>query len=662
MCGIFGIITKPKANFKASQIQELTKQFFIYSQLRGMEASGIAIKDTLSKEIRIIRRSINGKRFVDSSEFQQILESSVNSAGIENGITLLGHTRIATNGLLGMDNQPIEKNNAVGIHNGIICNIDYLWKNHPELHRKQLIDTELFIGLIKERLDASNGKDAGLILENTMKEIEGTASFGIFFNNFKGVILGSNCGSLYYFNNEQIFAFASEDYILQNCLEAGEIVSKEEIQQIKQLTPVSFGIVNPDNAYFSLITSAESISIIKEEIPFVIKDLTTEKPQIPFLNLQPEDKIRSLLEYPIDAIKNIKRCTKCILPETHPFIHFDEKGVCNYCRDYDMRPKKIPLGKDLLLEEIAPLKKKNGINSMLMLSGGRDSCYALHIMKEELGLNPVAYSYDWGMLTDLGRRNQSRMCGKLGVEHIVISADIKKKRKNIRMNVEAWLNKPDLGMIGLFMAGDKVYHSFAGDLYKRMKLPLFNGGCPLEYTYFKHGFSKVKPSFEKKTFLDKFDIMKFYLNQALTNPKYINSSNWDSLLNYSVYYFYRWGDIPLTPLFKYLPWNEEVVNDTLINKYNWELSPDTTTSWRIGDGTAAFYNYIYHTVAGFTENDCFRSNQILEGVITRERALEMAMEENKPRYESLKWYFDTIGVDLERAIKVVNSMPKLYPL
>ena len=30
----------------------------------------------------------------------------------------------------------------------------------------------------------------------------------------------------------------------------------------------------------------------------------------------------------------MKRCTKCILPETFPGIEFDEEGECNYCRDY----------------------------------------------------------------------------------------------------------------------------------------------------------------------------------------------------------------------------------------------------------------------------------------------------------------------------------------
>ena len=49
-------------------------------------------------------------------------------------------------------------------------------------------------------------------------------------------------------------------------------------------------------------------------------------------------------------------------------------------------------------------------------SGGRDSCYGLDLIVKELGLKPITYTYDWGMVTDLGRRNISRMCAELGVE------------------------------------------------------------------------------------------------------------------------------------------------------------------------------------------------------------------------------------------------------
>ena len=53
---------------------------------------------------------------------------------------------------------------------------------------------------------------------------------------------------------------------------------------------------------------------------------------------------------------------------------------------------------------------------------------------------------------------------------------------------------------------------------------------------------------------------------------------------------------------------------------NGKLQLDTKSTWRIGDGTASFYNYVYTLVAGFSENDTFRSNQIREGMINQRKS------------------------------------------
>ena len=50
------------------------------------------------------------------------------------------------------------------------------------------------------------------------------------------------------------------------------------------------------------------------------------------------------------------------------------------------------------------------------------------------------------MITDLGRRNISRMCSKLGVENIIIADNIS-QRRNIARNLSAWLKSPHLGMV-----------------------------------------------------------------------------------------------------------------------------------------------------------------------------------------------------------------------
>ena len=54
-----------------------------------------------------------------------------------------------------------------------------------------------------------------------------------------------------------------------------------------------------------------------------------------------------------------------------------------------------------------------GQDCLMGLSGGRDSCCGLHILKTQFDMKPVAFTYDWGLTTDISRLNASIMCGKL---------------------------------------------------------------------------------------------------------------------------------------------------------------------------------------------------------------------------------------------------------
>ena len=102
------------------------------------------------------------------------------------------------------------------------------------------------------------------------------------------------------------------------------------------------------------------------------------------------------------------------------------------------------------------------------------------------------------------------------------------------------------------------------------------------------------------------------------------------------------------------------INNLIINEYDWETAIDTNSTWRIGDGTASFYNYIYYRVAGFSEIDTFRSNQIREGLISRSEALSLSQDENRPRYENIAWYLRAINLPFKESISRINSMSTLY--
>ena len=43
-------------------------------------------------------------------------------------------------------------------------------------------------------------------------------------------------------------------------------------------------------------------------------------------------------------------------------------------------------------------------------------------------MNPIAFTYDWGLTTDTSRVNQAKLVGSC-VEHIIRAANIKQKKK-----------------------------------------------------------------------------------------------------------------------------------------------------------------------------------------------------------------------------------------
>ena len=109
-----------------------------------------------------------------------------------------------------------------------------------------------------------------------------------------------------------------------------------------------------------------------------------------------------------------------------------------------------------------------------------------------------------------------------------------------------------------------------------------------------------------------------------------------------------------------MKWDEEKINTTLIQEYNWETSEKSENTWRIGDGYTEFINYIYSSIAGFSEFDTFRSQQIRKGLIQREEALNLIKGDNTPDLELLKDFANIVGLSFEEVIYKISLIPKLY--
>lgn len=644
MCGIWGIVNRKKS-MPTEVIHSVIKDLMFLSESRGKEAAGIAVLN--KSRLAVMKRSMAANKLLKTKEYEDFIHWNINK-GEE--LLILGHSRLITNGIQPENNQPVVKHKMAMVHNGIIVNDKELWDRNQDLKREYEVDTEIMVELFHKYSQEKSPKKA---MREVYEQIQGMASTITIFPEKRALVAASNNGSLYYCTCERggMVILASEKTTVEKVLHKYKhwLGEKNVIRQLNHLECVSW-----------------SLQPTKKEIEEVELDTDKINPKMKVGNNRYGERQTAQYEIDFDKIRKIRRCTRCVLPETMPFIQFDSEGVCNYCRTYKKQEYK---GEKALVNWAEKVKRqKNENNCMVSFSGGRDSSYGLHYFVKELGLRPVTYCYDWGMVTDLARRNQSRMCSKLGVEFILVSADIRKKRENIRKNILAWMKNPDLGMIPIFMAGDKHYFYYANKVCKEYGLDhILLASNPFEKTLFKSGFCDIKPDIlrekqakvdlEKLPLKDVGQMVTYYLKQYGGNKAYINSSLIDTFTAAISYYI-----IPHNyfRLFDYIEWNEREVNKVLLDEYDWEMATDTKSTWRIGDGTAPFYNYIYCLIAGFTENDTLRSNQIREGMLTREEALRLVYQDNEPRFDSLKWYFDILNLDMVEMLKRIHKMPRLY--
>ena len=610
---------------------------------------------------------------IESDGFKTLMESALrrvydnHQAFPNQPLITIAHSRLVTNGRaeLPQNNQPVRWGDVTMVHNGIIVNVDQLWDLHSHLARHAEVDTEVLAALVADAM-AQNFNSA-LATQRAFAFVDGAASIAWLHARSAALTLATNTGDLYcaHLPENSGLVFASERFILQSSLKALSLNGKMDVEPLTAGSGLCLSLNTRSPAYRFHIDNPQSVQNCEfPALPSAVRqnDVAAEEP-IRSFTILPRKVNESLLRYNEQTMRSIRRCTCCVLPETFPFIEFDEQGVCNYCRNY--KPKFKGLNPEKAKKEFVQLLEKyrtsdNSPDVLVPLSGGRDSCYGLHLIKREFGMNPITFTYDWGMVTDLARRNIARICGKLGVQNILVSADIKEKRDNIRKNIIAWLKKPDLGMVPLFMAGDKHFFKIVNDLKSQtgIRLDLWSAN-PLENTDFKAGFCGVPPDFDKSrvdylSLSRKIRLALYYMTRFAANPSYLNKSLLDTAEAFLSYYVEPRHDFFF--MFHHIVWNEAAVNDTIIGEYSFERSPDSPSTWRIGDGTAPFYNYIYATARGFTEFDTFRSNQIREGQITRDQAMDSILAENRPRVESLRWYLDVVGLDFNETVMRINAL------
>ncbi len=122
------------------------------------------------------------------------------------------------------------------------------------------------------------------------------------------------------------------------------------------------------------------------------------------------------------SVNNIKRCIKCVLPETFPNISFDDKGVCYFCQEFInsepivIEQKRI---KELMDSEIEKSRGKGEYDCIVAFSGGKDSTYTLMHLVQNYGLNCLAVTIDNDFISEQAMKNCYAVTEALGVDFLL---------------------------------------------------------------------------------------------------------------------------------------------------------------------------------------------------------------------------------------------------
>lgn len=154
----------------------------------------------------------------------------------------------------------------------------------------------------------------------------------------------------------------------------------------------------------------------------------------------------------------MRYCKKCILPESHESIMFDEEGVCNICRQAEIKHEKVDWNarKKMLLDIVNQFRGVGEYDCIVPFSGGKDSTFQLWYIVKELKLKPLVVRYNhWGY-RPLVHENNVRTFTKLGVDVLEFTSN--------------WQIVKRLMLASLIAAGDFCWHCHTGVFAHTMQI------------------------------------------------------------------------------------------------------------------------------------------------------------------------------------------------
>src|SRR5689334_19189786 len=154
---------------------------------------------------------------------------------------------------------------------------------------------------------------------------------------------------------------------------------------------------------------------------------------------------------------NVVFCKRCVMSNQRPAsypefkhkpdrkvpsLHIDADGVCDACRFADTKEKIDWQARERELLALLDKHRRNDgkYDCIVPGSGGKDSCYAAHVLKYKYGMHPLTVTWPPILYTDIGLKNFRSWIEVGGFDNIAFKPNGRVQRLLTKLSIENLLH------------------------------------------------------------------------------------------------------------------------------------------------------------------------------------------------------------------------------
>lgn len=348
----------------------------------------------------------------------------------------------------------------------------------------------------------------------------------------------------------------------------------------------------------------------------------------------------------------MKRCSRCVIPETHETIVFDAEGVCNICRQHEFKQEKIDWAarKKDLGELIESYRGKHGYDCIIPYSGGKDSTWTLYYLVKEYKVKPLVVRFDHGFLRPNLLDNTKRVMRKLGVDFLHFTPNWKVVQK---LMLQAFLEK-----------GDFCWHCHTGIFAYPMwvaiekNVPLIFWGEPsAEYTSY-YSYDQPEEVDEKR--FNRFVNLGITAQDMLVRLEGLVDERDLKPYTYPPLKELRKIGYRSVCLGSFIPWDVKKQSKIIRDELGWqgdevENVPPGYEYEKIECYMQGVRDYIKYVKRGYTRPSHLASLDIRNRRLTREEAMKLVEQYEGKRPPSLDLFLKFVGLTEAEFLEIAMS-------